>query len=121
MSNNQDSVFESVRPVRQSPSLFAALEVAKAQIEYDTFNDTALASDIALIIAEIYVLPPESIVRIGGAELNAEIVREVYTKITCECACKVYDSFRSVKYPVRNPKAYLRSMLYNAVFETSAY
>ena len=132
-NNNFSHVDPSARPsVRPSvrPSIFATLEDVKAQVEFDCFERTTTAKDgrtwkstdpiyeeICLIIAEVYVMDPDGMIRISGADLTVSIVQEVYAKLGFEHLEAVVINFQRITTQVYNKKAYLRTALYNAVFE----
>lgn len=94
-------------------------EAALEQIEIGAFSerDDPLARVLAGIIAEVFILPPGCTVRIEGEALPVETVREVYAGITHEHIEGVIARFRAADYRIRHIKSYLRTALYNAVFE----
>ncbi len=94
-------------------------EAALEQIEIGAFSerDDPLARVLAGIIAEVYILPPGCTVRIEGEALPVETVREVYAGITHEHVAGVIARFRETGHRIRHIKSYLRTALYNAVFE----
>lgn len=94
-------------------------EAALEQIEIGAFSerDDPLARVLAGIIAEVYILPPGCTVRIEGEALPVETVREVYAGITHEHVAGVISRFRETGHRIRHIKSYLRTALYNAVFE----
>lgn len=94
-------------------------EAALEQIEIEAFSerDDPLARVLAGIIAEVYILPPVCTVRIEGEALPVETVREVYAGITHEHVEGVIARFRAADYRIRHIKSYLRTALYNSVFE----
>lgn len=105
-----------------SGSLSEMLQVVKSNLEFDCFDEEYLqqAEEICLIIAEIFVLPPTASVRINGNELTAETVKEVYSMLTYEDIITVMDNFETATYEIRFKKTYLRTALYNEVFERSS-
>lgn len=103
------------RPV----GLMEILELTKAGIEIETFSrsDRAFAGEIALIVAEVMRLPETAEIRIDGNRLPAGMVREVYSMLARENVEAVMKGFRNAKYEIRHKKTYLRTALYNSVFE----
>lgn len=89
------------------------------QIDLQCFreHDVYMAREIALIIAEVFLLDDEAKIRIGGNTLSAYIVKEVYQKIAHEHVELVIISFEKIKYEIRHKKSYIRTALYNSVFE----
>ena len=110
----------SSRPVG---SLIQILKAVKSQIEYDTFykNDMALVGELCLIISELFTLPPGAEVKIGQDKLTAELVQQVYSMLTREHISFVIDNFRSCGHEIKFKKAYMRTALYNSVFEYESY
>ena len=102
--------------------LYEIFAEVQKQIDYDSFlpEDRPLAREIALIIAEIYRLPENADVRIGGITLSAGMVAEAYEQLGYSNVDIVIASFKKITYPVRNIKTYLRTALYNSVFELEA-
>lgn len=103
------------RPV----GLMEMLELTKAKIEQETFSasDRAFAGEIALIIAEVMRLPETAEIRIEGNRLAARMVQEVYAMIEKEHVEAVIRSYRNARYEIRHKKTYIRTALYNSVFE----
>jgi len=93
------------------------------QVEYHCFADLRFNrvdpfyKELCLIIAEVLVLNPVSVVKINGSTMFAHLVQEVYSQIQNDHVCLVYKNFLNVSTRVYNKKAYLRTALYNAVFE----
>lgn len=104
---------------RKLYEIFAEVE---KQIDIESFlpPDRELAREISKIISEIYWLPPESSVRIGGDTLTAGMVAEVFGQLRFENVETVITNFQRISYPVRHIKTYFRTALYNSVFETEA-
>lgn len=108
----------------QSPVGFFAetLAAVREQIEVGSMppQDKALASEIALIITELIHLSPESDVSIGRDKLSASLVTEIYKRLNGDHVRAVIHRFRKANYKITHTKAYLRTALYNSVFELEA-
>ncbi len=127
---NNNSVDETSRPVTSRPSLFQTLAEVKKQVEFEHFGRKIkttgyvhfdpLYEEICLIIAEVLVRPPESVMRIRGSEIETGIVQEVYRALTNEHVQMVYENFNAQASHVYKKSAYLQTSLYNAVFELNA-
>jgi len=97
------------------------------QVEYDCLADMQTRrvdpfyQELCLIVAEVFVMDPESVMRINGAATAAGLVQEIYARLCCEHVRLVFDNFQDVSRRVHNKKAYLRTALYNAVFELESY
>lgn len=129
---------KSSQAERPRPSIFAELARVKEQVEFDCFKvwvqkaDGEFVTDrhgnrvthldpmyeeLCLIIAEVNVLHPDSAIKVAGSEISAFIVQEVYTKLTNEHLETVLHNFQRVSWQINNKKTYLRTALYNSVFE----
>lgn len=95
------------------------VERVEEQIEMYTIGerDEEEARSLAMMIAEVYKLPPAAMVKIAGNNLPAEMVSEVFLQITAEHIEHVLTNYRQAKYHIHHTKTYLRTALYNAVFE----
>ena len=92
-------------------------------LEIECFEKSAkpFIKELCLIIAEVLALKDDFMVKIAHEALPAKLVAEVYSQLTNEHIKFVYDSFCDLGYSVKNKKAYLRTMLYNVVFEFSGH
>ncbi len=108
------------RPVGSLAQIFSAVKI---QVEYSSFDsyDKALASELCLIIAEMFTLPPDAEVQIGKDKPTAETVQQVYFYLTHEHLKLVMDNFRSCSREIKFKKAYLRTALYTSVFEYESH
>ena len=113
---------ESESQSRRVGSLRETLAEVYSQIDVQYFNglDEGLVKEIALIIAEIYKLPPTWEVQIDGQKLPAEMVADVYRELTCSHVECVIRGFRGASYKITYKKSYLRTALYNEVFQNDA-
>lgn len=95
-----------------------AAEIA-AGIEIECFapRDQPRAKEICLIIAEVALLPEWVDVQIAGEKLPAELVKDVYTHLTHEHVENVMRSFENARYTIVAKKTWIRTALYNSVFE----
>lgn len=73
--------------------------------------------ECARIIAEVYMMPGNFCISIDGAEMTVNMVKSVYMQLTFEHIQYVVEKFNKITYEIRSKKAFLRTMLYNAVFE----
>ena len=96
------------------------------QVNYQYFADwrskqvDPFYKELCLIIAEVLVLDPDSSVKINGSVMCARLVQEIYSQLNNDHVSLVYENFHNVSTRVYNKKAYLRTALYNAVFELRA-
>ena len=95
------------------------LEKVKAQISLDCvpFEQILQAEELAAIIAEVLRLRPEDKLRVDGVLHTAADVQAVYAKLENEHIMHVIETYNEIPYPIKSPKMYLRTALYNAVFE----
>jgi len=104
-------------------SIQEMLEKVMRQVEYHCFADLRfnrvdpLYKELCLVIAEVLVLNPVSVVKINGSNMHTHLVQEVYSQLQNDHVRLVYRNFLNVSTRVYNKKAYLRTALYNAVFE----
>ena len=122
MNRYNSSHIES-RPRRvPSGSLAQTLAEIKSCLDFDCFDlpYKKQAEEICLIIAEIFILPPASLVQIDGNKLPVTAVQEVYDRLTHEDIIAVMDKFEAATYEIRFKKTYIRTALYNEVFERSS-
>lgn len=101
------------------PSFDDVLEKVKEQISIDCVPLATLlqAEELAAIIAEVLRLRPEDKLRVDGVMHSAADVQAVYAKLENEHIMHVIETYNEIPYPIRSPKMYLRTALYNAVFE----
>ena len=92
------------------------------QIEIECFDkdDSAKARELCYIIAEVYRLDPYESVKVDGHNLSAGTVAATFELITNEHIKTVIRKNDERDYPVKYKKAYLRTLLYNSVFEYSS-
>lgn len=102
-----------------SGTLQEVLQEVREQVELDCISTQSQrqAEELCLIIAEVYKLPKQTPVRIGGQQLPAEMVQEVYLMLAAEHIEQVISNFGQAEYPIRFKKTYLRTALYNVAFE----
>ncbi len=105
--------------IRIQKPLHKVIEDVKKQIEIDCFDirDRHQADEIALIIAEIYILPENADVRISGNRLPADFVASIFREIRHEHVEEVIRHFKCANYEIKHIKTYLRTALYNSLFE----
>jgi len=108
-------------------SILDMLEKVMQQVEYHCFarlriNWTdPLYREICLVIAEVLVLNPDSIIKVNGSNMSASLVQEVYSQLRNEHVRLIFENFCNVSTHVYNKRAYLRTALYNAVFEIESH
>jgi len=110
-----------------SPSIADTLDRVMRQVEYHCFADyrtrltDPLYKELCLIISEVFVLNPETVIKVNGSDLPVRLVQEVYDHLRNDHIRLVFDNFHDVSCRVYNKKAYLRTALYNAVFELESH
>lgn len=99
-------------------SFAEALHETEARLETERFpsDDRAHARELAMIIAEVELLPPTALIRIDGNDLDAGLVSEVYAVLTHDHLVRVIDALRETRYRVKAYKTYARTALYNAAY-----
>lgn len=122
--NDKNGFFETQSQRQSQVGFFPVmLEEAKKQIELKYFDsiDADAGEEIAMIIAEVYCLRNGSDISIGGEKVPVDLVAEVYRKLTKEHVEYVLDNFRQASYQIKHVKSYLRTALYNSVFEITSH
>lgn len=106
----------SSRPVKRS--FKEALNEVEERIEWYALrsDQRATGRELAMIIAEVELLPPDALIRIEGNDLSAEMVSEIYSRLTNDHIVLVIDELMDIRHRVRAVKTYMRTALYNAVF-----
>ncbi|MGM9681826.1 MAG: hypothetical protein ACI3XR_10025 [Eubacteriales bacterium] len=99
------------------------VDEVRGQLEIDCFpeSDRAQAEEICLIIAEVMMLPDNMQMQIGGDKLSVGLVRGIYRRLTHEHIDLVIRNYAGVGYMIRHKKTYLRTALYNCVFEYESH
>lgn len=108
------------------PSFSEAISRAERQVQYDIILRgkliaPGLAREVCMIIAEVYMMDPDKLIRISGEWLDGHVVQQVFGQLTIEHVVMVIDEFCRLTVDVRNKKAYLRTSLYNSVFSIDAH
>ncbi len=118
MNKNQNNYICTNPSVRQS---FAeSLSAVKEQLGEETYQDGE-RQEIALIMAETLLLNPDSLIRIAGEKIRVEIVQEIFSCITSDHVDFVIDNLHRQRTKIKNIKAYIRTALYNSVFEIDTH
>lgn len=116
-----ENITSRAQSSRPSVGFAETVETVRAQIEIECVGDfRAQAEEMALIVAEVYRLPSETPMRIAGRQIRAEDVAEVYSRLTAEHIRYVIGRFNAIDHEIQNKKSYIRTALYNAVFEMEA-
>lgn len=115
--------FEDIMSVLSRPSFRDMIRHAEGQIEIQSFDeqDLAQAHEICAIMAEISLMRMDIPVRIAGEPLDSTLVKQVFEEITAEHVRLVIRNFNGVTGLIRNKRAYLRTALYNSVFELESH
>ena len=124
MSQKQkNSLSEDTAPECPSvrPSFMRVLEEVREQIDWHLFARSGiykpLAEEVAKIITEVYMLNDAYPIQIDGEIMQAGLVKEVYRKLTGAHVCGVLNKYRQLTTIVKRPRPFLRTCLYNVVFE----
>lgn len=110
------------RAEQKSKPFYDLLADVEEQIEIECFErcDRRQAKEIALIIAEVMKLPDDAAVRIAGNDLPAEMVALIFDRIEHDHVTEVMRHYQEATYEIKHTKTYLRTALYNSVFEMEA-
>ena len=118
--NTNKSVRQSVRS-----SFTELVRQTAEQIDVSEFDTnrpvlSAQARELCAVIAEVYAMHPDTAIIVNGERLYAGLVAEVFRCLTYEHAELVLDNYNRTTYVVRNKRLYLRTALYNSVFELAS-
>ena len=98
-----------------------AITKAEDQINFHEYSRQhacyGILHDMCRVMAEVYMMPPRAKIKINGEELEAEMVAEVLEQVTEDMAVERAEELLDTIADVTCIKAYLRSALYNKVFE----
>ena len=111
------------RQYEEELPFYEIVEDVKANIDFECFGITQKeqAEEICLIIAEVLKLPPETKVRIAGNDLTADMVATIFHRLTHEHITLVMENYGKAAYEIHHKKTYLRTALYNSVFEIESH
>lgn len=104
-------------------SFMEMFQQTKNQIEFFAFTETEkdLASELCRIIVNTLRDTLNEIIYISGEKVLLADVQEIFSMLKHDHISLVIDKYKKIETPVRNPKKYLRAMLYNSYFELEAY
>ena len=77
--------------------------------------------ELCYIIAEVYIIDPDSKIKIADEILDAYLVQEIFRELTLQHLELVENNFGDQTELIKNKRAYLRTALYNSVFEFEAH
>ena len=110
-----------------------AAQVAARQIDLESFKDMApsgkavcgcdwhLANTLCMVMAEVYMARPLYTLFVGGVSMECRQIQEVYANLTHEHIRHAVRKIQGGKdKQARFRRPYLRTMLYNLVFEYEA-
>lgn len=96
---------------------------AAAQTEMHACTDSrkGMMIELCYIMAEVYMTDAKSKIAVGGEALDAYLVKEVFEELRYPHLEMVTDNFEGETKYIKNKRAYLRTALYNSVFELEAH
>ena len=99
------------------------LENVKIQVEAHAFEseDAQMVETLCRNIATVFQLPKGQIITIGGEKKSVEQVQAVFSLLKHENIEHVITNFQEINYRIKNITTYLRTALFNSVFESSAF
>ena len=108
-------------------SISDALSQVMQQVDFHCFADIQsqrsdpLYKELCLIIAEVFLLDPESVININGSLTPLRLIQDIYMHLRHDHVRAVFENFQNVASRIYNKKAYLRTALYNIVFEIESH
>ena len=118
--NTTDTVRQSVRPLFSDLIKKAAEQIDIREFSLNSPMLSDQAKELCAIIAEVYAMHPDTEICVCGERLYAGLVAEVFRCLTYEHVSLVLDNYNRATYAIRNKKLYLRTALYNSVFELAS-
>lgn len=119
--SKKDSLRSGDRPSR--PSFREAFRRAAEQVELQCSEpiEKDHLRELCYIIAEVYMFDPDSRIKISDEIIDAYLVQEIFEELELEHLRLVWANFSAQTRLIRNKRAYLRTALYNSVFELNAH
>ena len=123
MKNNADYSRAAASQSGRVGSFLETLSAVEKRVCFDCFRreDKPQAKEICLIIAEIERLPDHYDVQIAGEKLPAEMVREIFRMAEHEHIELVIENFKKEMRTITFKKSYLRTAIYNSIFELESH
>lgn len=116
---NETPFFKTEKQVLSVKRTFSqSLREVEDRIEWkDLARDRqARGRELAMIIAEVERLAPDTMVRIDGEDHEAGEVAEIYRMLTHDHINTVIEELDGIGHRIKAMKTYLRTALYNVVF-----
>ena len=111
-------------PIPRRLSFKEAITKAEDQIGFGGYDRRhpcyGILHDMCRAMAEVYMMSPATKIKVNGEELEAGMVADVLEQVTEDMAVERAEELLDVIADVTCLKAYLRSALYNKVFEFEA-
>ena len=109
------------------PSIADILGQTMRQVEYHCFADLRtgyidpIFKELCLIISEVFFMDPNTVVKVNGSQIPVRLVQDVFKQLRNDHIRLVFANFSNVSSQVHNKRAYLRTALYNVVFEIESH
>ena len=119
-----DKKIKGARTARSvSPSFREAFRRAAMQTELHCAaeEERSALRELCYIIALVYATEANGRILIGGEVYRATLVAEIFEELTIEHLRLVRQNYLAQSVRIRNKRAYLRTALYNSVFELEAH
>lgn len=107
----------SVRPSFREAFRLAAMQVGLAECRA---SDRGLITELCYVMAEVYAIRDDGAISICGEMMDAGLVKGVFELLRLPHLEMVADNIAREKRVIKNKRAYMRTALYNAVFEYEA-
>lgn len=106
--------------VRQSIREIA--EALECSFEIESLSgDQKLYKEICRIIADVFIIHPDCMMRVASAPRSARNVQEMYSLLTGAHIEMVAEKFAACDYEIKNRVMWMRTALYNAPMEFDSY
>lgn len=106
-----------------SPSIREIADALACSFEIENLegNYIELYKEMCRIIADVFTIHPDCIMRVASAPRAARNVQEMYQLLTGAHLEMVAEKFCSCTYEIKNRVAWMRTALYNAPMEFDSY
>lgn len=100
---------------------FIKEQISYAAFEQNKFYRVELVDELVELMIEIFMMPDDSVVRIGGTKKSVAVIKSRFQKINQLHIEYVLDSMQKNQTNIGNIKAYLLTTLYNSTITMDSY
>lgn len=120
LSKNIDFQTDQMDEIEQCRK-FIKEQISYAAFEQNKFYRVELVDELVELMIEIFMMPDDSVVRIGGTKKSVAVIKSRFQKINQLHIEYVLDSMQKNQTNIGNIKAYLLTTLYNSTITMDSY